>query len=447
MTDPACPLPDAERDPGGVPFAELAPERLRAERSSIKWRRFPEDVLPLFVAEMDFPVAGVVQQAIVDRVRASDTGYLDGPGGLAPAFAGFARDRWGWDVPAERIHLATDVATGIVESLRAFLPRGGRIIVPTPAYPSFFEMLDEVPFEVVEIPLAERSGDDGAPRVRLDLPAIARAFAEAPGIDAFLLCNPHNPHGLVHASEELAELARLAAAHDVLVVSDEIHAPLSFAGVAFTPFAPLAAAAGALSVTATSASKGWNLAGTKCSVLVAADDRANATLRALPPEVACRSSILGLHAGVAAFRDARDWLDRAVAQFEANDRLLAGLVAERLPGVRYTRPRAGYLAWLDFRDAGLGADPCSRILHEARVALNDGAHFGAGGAGHVRLNLACAPDTIRRAIDRIAAILPGTPAATAADRAPAADRVADPAPARVADPLDAPTVTDPESAR
>lgn len=412
----------AQADPSGVPFAELDPALLRERRTSIKWTRFPADVLPLFVAEMDFAVAPEIRDALTARIEASDIGYLDGPGPLAPAFAGFARDRWGWEVPHDHVHLATDVATGIVESLRVFRPNGGRIALPTPVYPGFFEMLEEVPFEIVEIPLVPSREPEPAPErgprpehgsptangtaPRLDLAAIERAFADDPGIDAFLLCNPHNPHGLAHRAEDLAALARLAAEHDVFVLSDEIHAPLAFAGEPFTPFAPLAAEAGALAAIATSASKGWNLAGAKCSVIVAADERANAVLRGLPPETVTRASILGLHAGVAAFSEARDWLDRAVAQVERNERLLGELAAERLPGVRLTRPRAGYLAWLDFREAGLGGDPCSRILEEARVALNDGRHFGAGGAGHVRLNLACAPDTIREAVARISAILP-----------------------------------------
>lgn len=423
MTEADCSHP-SEVDPAGVPFAELAPARLRAERTSLKWTRFPADVLPLFVAEMDFALAPEIRDALIGRIAASDTGYLDGPGPLAPAFAGFASRAWGWEIPHSRVFLATDVATGVVESLRVEgeLRRrqeaaggpapSGRIVVPTPVYPGFFEMLEELPYEIVEVPLAAAPGDSG---LRLDLSAIERAFVA--GADAFLLCNPHNPHGLVHREEELAALARLAAEHGVWVVSDEIHAPLTHAGETFTPFAPLAAAAGALAVTTTSASKGWNLAGAKCSVIVAADERSEEALRLLPPETVTRASILGLHAGVAAFTAGEAWLGRAIAQIEANQALLAELVAERLPGVRLTPARAGYLAWLDFRGAGLGDDPYRRILDDARVALNDGAFFGAGGAGHVRLNLACAPDTIREAVSRIAAILPRHAAAEQEGRA------------------------------
>lgn len=387
-------------DPSGLPWSEIDPRKLRTERHSLKWTRYPADVLPMFVAEMDFAVAPEIRQALVRAVEASDTGYLDGPGPLAGVFADYARDRWDWEILEQNVHLATDVATGVVEALRVFRPAGGRLALPTPCYPGFFEMLLELNFEVVEIPLLGTPGELAA--ASLDLAAIEQEFESEQGIDAFILCNPHNPHGVPFGADELAALARIAAEHDVFVVSDEIHAPLTHSGATFTPFAPLAAEAGALSVTATSASKGWNLAGVKCSVMVAADERANRLLETLPPEVASRTSILGLHANIAAFAEAREWQNRAIAQIEANQRLLGSLLASKLPGIRYTPGTAGYLAWLDLSGLGLGEQPAERILQEARVALNQGQHFGTGGAGHARMNLACAPDTIVEGIERIA---------------------------------------------
>ncbi|MFC5336957.1 MalY/PatB family protein [Leucobacter denitrificans] len=420
-----CPAPQLPlTDASGVPFSALDPALLREQRRSIKWTRFPADVLPLFVAEMDFTVAPAIKRELIERIEHSDTGYLEGAGDLAVAFAEFARDRWGWEISTSHVRLATDVATGVVESLRVWLKAHGaafgvdrapRIALPVPVYPGFFEMLEEVPFEIVELPLTKATDADAdaaaaaaaaGGSARLDFAAIEREFASERGIDAFLLCNPHNPHGLVHTREELAELARLAAKHEVFVVSDEIHAPLTHAGETFTPFAPLAATAGALAVTTTSASKGWNLAGTKCSVIVAADERANELLKLLPPETEVRASILGLHASIAAFRDARDWLDATVAQIESNIALFAELADEHLPGVTYTIPKSSYLVWLDFRDAGLGENPYARLLRDAKVALNDGVYFGAGGESHARINLACAPDTIREAVRRIAQVLP-----------------------------------------
>lgn len=410
---------DSCTDPSGVPFSELDPALLREQRTSIKWTRFPADVLPLFVAEMDFAVAPVIRKAMIERIEASDIGYVESPLPLVEAFTGFSRERWGWDPRSEHFHLTTDVATGVVEALRVLRPAeggaGGRLVIPTPTYPGFFEMLEELPFETVEVPLldsATRSdppshGTAASRRIGLDLEAIEREFAA--GAEAFILCNPHNPHGVAFTREQLSELARLATLHDVVVVSDEVHAPLTFSGVEFVPFAPIAAEHGTLSATVTSASKGWSIAGAKCAVIIAADDRANAFLEKLPPEVHTRTSLLGLHASVAAFRDGRDWLDRAIAQIEANTALFERLVEQRLPGVGFVRPRTGYLAWLDFRRSGLGDDPYRRILEDARVALNDGAYFGEGGSGHVRINLACAPATLEEAVRRIAAILPSTP--------------------------------------
>ncbi|MDJ0338981.1 aminotransferase class I/II-fold pyridoxal phosphate-dependent enzyme [Cryobacterium sp. PH31-O1] len=377
---------------------EVAPlDHIRRERSSIKWTRFPADVLPLFVAEMDYPLAPAIVATLVERVQASDTGYLDGPGPLAPAFAEFALSRWGWTVDPSHVHLATDVSVGIVEALRLAVPAGGRVAITPPVYPPFYELVEEAAASVIETPLLEQ-GDSWV----LDLAALETSFAS--GIDAFLLCNPHNPHGIVWHRSTLEALARLAAQYDVFVISDEIHAPLTYPGVAFTPFAPLALTAGARAVTVTSASKGWNVAGLKCALVIAVDDATNALLNTLPEEVACRTSILGLHANIAAF-GCTDWLDNAIDQIVANDLLLSELLREHLPAVIYHRPRASYLAWLDLRHLGLGESPYQRILDDARVALNNGECFGLGGHGFARLNLACSPHTLREAVARIAALV------------------------------------------
>jgi len=218
-----------------------------------------------------------------------------------------------------------------------------------------------------------------------------------------LLCHPHNPLGLIHPAGDLETLAASAARHDVIVISDEIHAPLVHSGQTFTPFLSVSDAARAQAVTVSSASKGFNLAGFKCALMIAESARTVALLDAMTFEVGARTSILGLHASVAALRDDEPWLDGAISAIETSSELLATLLAATLPEVGYRPPLAGYLAWLDFRSLGW-ADPAGRILSEAKVALVPGPDFGAAGAGFARLNLACSAEVLSEAIERIAAI-------------------------------------------
>ena len=369
-------------------------DRLRSSRSSLKWTRYPEGVLPLFVAEMDYPVSERIRAAIIDRVATSDLGYIDSAGPLADAFAQFATRRWGWNVDPATVRIATDVSVGIVECLRFGVPAGSPVVVTSPVYPPFFELVDEARLPLVDVPMLER-----AEGWMLDLEHIEEAFIA--GARAMLLCNPHNPLGLPHDAQTLADLAMLAARYDVLVIADEVHAPLTHHGIVFTPFATVALEVGARSVTVTSASKGWNMAGMKCAVMVPSDPGTLAMLDALPQEVASRTSILGLHANVAAYGD-EEWLDATISRIMHNDTLLAGLLRRRLPVVHYRRPTATYLGWLDFRDLGFGIDPAERVLDEAKVALNSGPTFGAAGRGHARLNFACDPSVLEEAVARMA---------------------------------------------
>jgi cystathionine beta-lyase len=246
---------------------------------------------------------------------------------------------------------------------------------------------------VVDVPLA--------PGHVLDVEAIGTALDA--GARAVLISNPQNPLGMPHPASALTALAEVAAAHSAHVVADEIHGPLTWDPAEFTPFLSVSDAAREWGICVTSASKTWNLAGFKCALMVAASDRALAVLDGMYEEVAYRTSILGLHATIAAFTACDDWLDGALAAIRASSDLLAASLEAELPEVRYAPPRASYLAWLDMSALGWGDDPSQRALEVARVALNPGPSFGPAGAGHARLNLACHPDVLTEAVHRLAA--------------------------------------------
>jgi cystathionine beta-lyase len=363
-------------------------------RTSEKWVSYPADVLPLFVAEMDYPLAPVIADAVVERVRHSDTGYVASPLPVGEAFAGFARRRWNWEVDPASVRTTTDVSVCIVETLRRAIAPGDGVIINPPVYPPFFHLVTEAGGTVVEVPLV----DDDA-EYSLDLAGIEAAFAA--GARALLLCNPQNPVGAVHSAPSLAALAELAATYNVTIVSDEIHGPLAHSATPFTPFLSVSDAAREYGVAVSSASKAFNLAGLKCAVMVAASDRALGLLDGMSEEVLWRTSILGMHASVAAFTHGDDWLDGTIVASEASKMLLGALLASELPGVGFRPPDATYLAWLDFRALDWGDDPSIHAL-DARVALNPGPDFGTQGRGFARLNFACSPAVLTEAIHRLA---------------------------------------------
>jgi cystathionine beta-lyase len=374
------------------------PLDLLRTRTSEKWRAHPSDVLPMFVAEMDYPLAPQIADALRAAIDRSDTGYVD-PRDPAPrvAFAAFARDSWGWSPDPERMSTTTDVSVVIVETLRRLAAPGDGVIITPPVYPPFFDLIPEAGARVVEVPLHA----DGT-AYSLDLAGIDRALAA--GARGVLLCNPHNPLGLVHTRDELAELSRIVARHDGFVVSDEIHAPLTHPGVVFTPYLTVSDAAREHAIAAESGSKAFNLAGLKAAFIVAESERMAQLVRELPDEVTFRTGHLGLLATRVGFADAREWLAETIASIVANVELLEAQLAAKLPEARLTRPSATYLAWIDLSTYGWGDDPASVLLERSRLALSNGPAFGREGRGHVRLNLACAPELVVEAVDRMAAL-------------------------------------------
>lgn len=278
-----------------TPVRALSLAQLR-ERTSEKWREYPADVLPLFVAETDFPLAPAITTALVGAVQAGDTGYVASRTPLAAAYVGFVERRFGWTVDPHRIRTTADVSMGIVEILRRVIRPGERVVVNPPIYPPFFDLIEEAGGVVERVPLR-----DTGTGWELDLDGIRRAFAD--GARAILLCNPHNPTGTVPSVAELDALARLAEEYEAVVISDEIHAPLAQPDAGFTPFLASGDAAQRVGYTVASASKAFNLAGLKCALMVTASDETTAVVRSLPIEVVWRTGQFGMLAAVAAFAD------------------------------------------------------------------------------------------------------------------------------------------------
>jgi cysteine-S-conjugate beta-lyase len=374
-----------------LPVAPLAELR---QRRSAKWRRYPDDVLPLPVAEMDFDLAPPIADVLRDAVERSDTGYPAADGVLGKALAEFAGQRWGWEIDPDAVTAVADVGVGVVETLRARCRPGDRVVICPPVYPPFFGWGPEAGARLLEVPLA-----DGW---RLDLPALERAFATGPA--AFVLSSPHNPTGRVHTYDELAEVVRLATAYGVTVVADEIHAPLVLPGAAFTPILTVPGAA-AVTVSLMSASKAWNLAGLKCGAVVTASPAMAALVERFPSDTRWRVGHFGVLANVAAFTEGGPWLERLLATLDDRRALLGRLLAERLPAVSWRPPEATFLAWLDCSAIGAGNQPWDVFYEKGRVALEPGLRFGTVGGGHVRLNFGTGPEILDAATAAMAAAL------------------------------------------
>ena len=377
--------------PRWLPLAEL-----RARRS-YKWRAYPADVLPSFVAEMDVTLAGPVTRALQAAVAAGDTGYATPDPELAEAVAGFHLARFGWQLEPAAVRLIPDVMTGVTEILRQAVPAGSGVVVNTPVYPPFFDHIVEAGCRVVEAPLA-RAGDGYA----LDLDAVEAAFTA--GAPVYLLCNPHNPTGLVLAADDLRRIAELAERFHVLVLADEIHAPLTLAGARHVPFLSLPEAR-PHGVAFVSASKAWNLPGLKCALLVTASERLRALAARLPEELVYGAGNLGVIASIAAYREGGPWLDDLLTLIDDNRRLLGDLLADRLPDVGYVPPQGTYLAWLDCRRLELREEPARVFLKRGRVALRPGPDFGALGRGWVRMTIATAPEILTEIVERMRSAL------------------------------------------
>ena len=370
-----------------------------ATHHSEKWRGFAPDVIPLPVAEMDFPVAAPIREFLHSMVEHSDMGYLGPIPELGTSFAAFTAARWNWNVDPLRVRVATDVGVGVVEILRAFTHPGDGVLISSPVYQNFYTWMNETKVKSIDVPFIHQSSSDVSLAWSIDWQGIEKAYSS--GIKIHLLCSPHNPIGRIYTKEELSKFVTLAAKYNVTIISDEIHSPLVFKSHEFVPFLAISETAREVGVTVTSASKGWNIAGLKSAVIVSQNKAIDEVLALMPPAVKFRSSILGAFASAAAFKDGGVWLDSVLETLEENSLMVRDLLSAKLPSVKTHLPQSSYVAWLDLTSLNLGENPAQTLLERGKVAFNAGYMYGPQSSQFVRLNYATSPTILTEAIDRI----------------------------------------------
>lgn len=374
------------------------------QRTSAKWRFFDPDVIPAWIAEMDYPLAPAIAETLHAAVDRSDTGYR-WLGELPEALADFAADTWGWQVDPAQVIVLPDVLTCIAQAIAHFSRPRDAVVINTPVYPPFFSTVRDIAQRtLVEVPLlrTELGGYD------YDVASMEQAFART-DVSVYLLCSPHNPTGSVPSRETLEAIADAAKRHGVSVIADEIHAPLTHPGVPHTPFLSIAPA-GLSAISLISASKAWNIAGLKCAQLVAADEEILTKLQAsIPLEVTYGTGHFGVLASIAAYRDSVPWLDEVRTLIAGNSALLREMLTLQLPEVSFAPPSASYLAWLDFGAYDLGDDPAAYFVERAKVGLSPGPGFGDLGVGCARLNFGTSPQILAEIVERLAMSINGAP--------------------------------------
>ena len=398
------PLPDPEalldrvevalRNPGAR--LDHLSEAVLRQRTGEKWQEYGPDVLPLWVADMDYPVAEPIRRRLQRALDVGDTGYPlhPRPTNLPELFAERAARRYGWSVEPRHVELISEVVQGIYVAISQFSEPGAGVIVQTPIYSPFLGAVSKLGRTLLENPLRETASG-----YVVDLPGLREQAAHA---RILLLCNPHNPSGRVLRRDELEGIARIAVEHELVVVADEIHADLVYRGGRHIPLASISPEAEARTITLTAGSKAFNIAGLRIALAIFGSDALKRRFVGFERHLRGGLGGLGILALETAWRHADPWLDEVLPYLEANRDFVAEFVRSELPGVRHFAPEGTYLAWLDCRALGLEPSPQRFFLEHAKVGLSDGPTFGKPGVGFVRLNFATSRTLLTRALEQMA---------------------------------------------
>ncbi|MCA9833160.1 MAG: aminotransferase class I/II-fold pyridoxal phosphate-dependent enzyme [Thermomicrobiales bacterium] len=378
-----------------VNFDEITAESMAGTHGA-KWTTWP-DCIGAFVAEMDFGTAPAVKDALKEVVDAGYFGYLpkQEDDHLIDALCKWYGRHTDWNVSPDMVRSMPDVLTGMEIVLTRFSPKGGKVILPTPAYMPFVFLPTVLGREIIEVPMLQTGYG-----WEYDYAAIDQAFQD--GGEVLIVCNPYNPIGKVHSAEEMAKLGEIVDRYDGRVFSDEIHAPLVYSGQRHIPYASVNEVNAKHTITSIAASKAWNLPGLKCAQIVLSnpDDIDNWQTSGAAWR-AHGASGLGVVASAAAYNDGEDWLNDVLAYLEGNRDALAVLIEEHLPGVKMIKPQGTYLAWLDFTETKVPEDVATFFREHAQVAITDGSACGEVGKRHVRFNFALARPVMTEAIARM----------------------------------------------
>lgn len=373
----------------------------RQQTGSIKWdfnqRTFGRaDILPLWVADMDFQAPEAVVEALVKRAQHGIYGYSSGMESYYQAIIDWMQKRHGWEIQREWIAFSPGIVPALNELVRSLTKPGEQILIQSPVYPPFFQAIQNHGREVVNSQLTLENG-----RYTMDFADLEKKFAS--GVKMMILCNPHNPVGRVWERGELERLGQLCLAHDILVISDEIHGDLIYEGYQHIPFASLSPELAAQSIVCTAPSKTFNLAGLQNSNLIIPNAKYRQAFQAsLNLTGVHNPNVFGITALEAAYQYGLDWLDQLMKYLKGNVEFLMSFLDQELPQIRAIQPEGTYLVWLDFRALGMEPKDLQKFLvHKAGVGLNAGYIFGPGGEGFERLNLGCPRSVLEDGLQRI----------------------------------------------
>ncbi|MDP4098008.1 PatB family C-S lyase [Paenibacillus sp. P96] len=381
----------------------------RTRTASYKWDNREaifgtEDVLPMWVADMDFQAPPAVIRAIRERVEHGVFGYTYPSPAYYESIINWMRTRHNWSIEQEWIKLCPGVVPALSLIVEEFTEPGDQVMIQTPVYPPFYHVVESHGRELVRNPLLEQDG-----RYSMDFEDMENKMSGGK-VKLLILCSPHNPVGRVWTKQELQQLAEVCAKWNVLVVSDEIHADLVFEPGSHIPFASLSEDAAQRSIICTAPSKTFNIAGLNTANMVIPNEELRAKFsQALEKHALGAATPLGLAAAEAAYREGAEWLDALLVHVRGNMDYVRDFCQQHLPEVKAWRPEGTYLLWMDFRALGLeGKELSTFLIAEAKLGLNNGDSFGTDGNGFMRMNLGCTRATVEEAMRRLEAAVRAT---------------------------------------